>query len=258
MAKRSLSQNFLKSDAVLERIADAVDITEGETVLEIGPGHGELTRKLLNRGAHVVAVEKDDDLATELKETFSTQVNAEQLTIVHTDITTFDLSSYQLQTTSYKCVGNIPYNITGKIIRHFLTAARQPSRMVLLVQKEVAERVTARDGKESLLSISVKAYGTPRTAGTVKAGSFEPQPNVDSAILVIKNISRQFFSDIDEERFFELLRIGFQQKRKQLLPKLKNRFSINKTVFETCNVQPTQRAEELSVGEWSCIARMIF
>jgi len=129
--------------------------------------------------------------------------------------------------------------------------------MVLLVQKEVAERIVARDGKESLLSVSVKAYGEPRVAGTVKAGSFNPPPRVDSAILVIEHISRDFFADIDEARFFDVLHAGFAQKRKKLIPKLKRAVSIGDDAFTACDVSPEARAEELSAAQWRCIAERV-
>ncbi len=193
IAKKSLGQNFLNSDGALDAIIKAGRVVKGDTVLEIGPGKGALTKRLLNAGANVIAVEKDDRLIPLLEELFSKEIKSKKLTLIHGDVLDLDVNSYLLSVTSYKLIANIPYYITGEIVRKFLSGNFQPSLMVVLVQKEVAERITTKDQKESILSISVKAYGEPKYIQTVKAGSFFPPPKVDSAILLIDNISKDKF-----------------------------------------------------------------
>jgi 16S rRNA (adenine1518-N6/adenine1519-N6)-dimethyltransferase len=166
-------------------------------------------------------------------------------------------SKFEIPDSPYKLVANIPYYITGQIIRKFLTTQNQPQKMALLVQKEVAERIIARDKKESLLSISVKAYGTPFFIKTVKAGAFTPVPKVDSAILLVDGISRDFFKGISEERFFEILHAGFAHKRKQLSGNLKAVFgdSLQKKLAD-CDISPKARAEDLSLSEWKSLSTL--
>lgn len=260
-AKKSLGQHFLRDRSALERIAAAAEITPGERVVEVGPGRGALTAELLERGAAVTAVEKDEELVRDLSERLAAAVESGQLELI-----TGDITDYKPPLEPYKLVANIPYYLTGAIIRQFLTAANQPRRAVLLLQREVAERAAAKDGlgrngpgqkgRESLLSISVQVYGRPRLVGRVKRGAFTPVPKVDSAILVIEDISRDFFSDIDEVSFFTLLRAGFAEKRKQLLPKLGRRWpEVDwETAFNNCHLKLTARAEEVKAEQWRCLA----
>ncbi len=157
-AKKALGQHFLTSKKIVSEIASVAELTRDDTVLEVGPGKGVLTRALLETGAHVVAVEKDRDLVETLSHPFASEIDSKQLTIVQGDVLTFEPAAYGLKEHAYKLVANIPYYITGEIMRRFLSGGSQPERMVLLVQKEVAERVVARDTKESILSMSVKLY----------------------------------------------------------------------------------------------------
>ena len=167
---------------------------QNDVILEIGPGKGKLTERLLENSEHVIAIEKDNELFEFLKEKFSAQIKNGSLVLIHDNILNFNASAYGLAPSAYKIIANIPYNITGAILKKFLTADRQPERMVLLVQKEVAERIVARDGKESILSISVKAYGEPKMVMKVPARYFSPAPKVDSAVIAINNISRKNFT----------------------------------------------------------------
>src|SRR3989344_1242310 len=187
-AKKSLGQHFLKSERALSTIIESAQIKIGDTILEIGPGTGTLTEKLLATSCQLTAVEKDDDLYELLKEKFQKEILSGQLNLIHDDILNFQTSNLQ----TYKLVANIPYNITGTILKKFLEADQQPEMIVLLVQKEVARRIVAADSKESILSISIKVYGQPRFVETVKAGSFVPMPQVDSGIIVIESISKDF------------------------------------------------------------------
>jgi 16S rRNA (adenine1518-N6/adenine1519-N6)-dimethyltransferase len=252
--KKSLGQHFLNSEGALNSMANSGDIKATDTILEIGPGKGALTKKLLLSAKKVIAVEKDDNLYENLKEIFKKDIEKGKLELVHEDILDFDLS--KLKTKTYKLIANIPYNITGAILRKFFSSANQPSRIVLLLQKEVAERVVARNGKESILSISVKAYGNPKYVERVLAGSFFPAPNVDSAIMLVSDITKEFFNRFDEPQFFALLKSGFASKRKKLSSNLSGlipKERVTKT-FSELNIDPNTRAEDVSVEKWGEIA----
>lgn len=255
-AKKSLGQHFLKSDKALETIRDEADPTGLDIILEIGPGYGTLTEVLLTFAGKVVAIEKDDGLYEFLKEKFTKEIANNRLDLIHGDILEFNpelLSFYH--DFVYKIVANIPYNITGAILEKFLSADFQPERMVLLVQKEVAERIVARDKKESILSISVKAYGTPTYIERVLAGSFVPAPKVDSAIISITDISKQFFDGFSEKAFFDLLHVGFKSKRKKLSSNLSS-YGKEKVhiVFQHLHLDENIRAEDVDVKTWKAIA----
>ena len=256
-AKRSLSQNFLSSSAIAGALADAVTYEPDGTVLEIGPGKGIVTKELLGRAKKVVAIEKDDDLFVTLQDTFSDEIASGQLQLVHGDALDLSAKDLGLKNQRFSIAANIPYNITGALLRHLLSDPVQPKSLAFLVQKEVAQRIVARDSKESILSLSVKAYGTPKYVKTVKAGSFHPKPRVDSAIFSLSNISRDNFSTAKhEERYFELVKAGFAQKRKKLAGNLRQVMSgedIEKAL-EACSVSPSARAETLSLQQWLCIA----
>lgn len=254
-AKKSLGQNFLMHRQTAERIVAASGVPAGSLVLEIGPGTGMLTRELLNAGYRVLAVEADNALAPELLETFREEIAAGRLTVLHADIRHFDTATV---TEPYAIVANIPYYITGEIIRQFLTAPHQPRSMTLLVQKEVAERV-ARERKGSLLALSIKAFGTPRYAFTVPRGAFMPAPKVDSAVLVISDIGRSAFAPLEEERFFAVLRAGFAHKRKRLLKNLEEHWSREavRNAAAAAGLGEDARAEELSLATWLSLARAL-
>lgn len=248
-AKKSLGQNFLMHAQTAARIADAANLNPESTVLEIGPGTGMLTKELLSRAGRVIAIEADQELIPVLTERFEAEIASGKLDLIYGDVRSFDPSTIQ---GTYSLAANIPYYITGEIIRMFLTATHKPSQMTLLVQKEVAERI-ARSKKESLLSLSVKAFGTPRYCFTVPRGAFKPAPNVDSAVLAIEQIRSDAFADAtDEERFFEVLRAGFSQKRKRLaknLEQVTSRESIERA-FTSSNLSPNMRAEDVSLTTW--------
>ena len=259
-AKKSLGQNFLKSEKALSSIVDAADVTADDVILEIGPGHGALTERLMFFAGKVIAIEKDDELYEELKKKYEEEISAGKLDLIHGDALEFDPELLRFyENFSYKLVANIPYNITGAIFKKFLSASYQPETMVLLVQKEVAKRIVANDKKESLLSISVKAYGEPRYVEMVKAGSFVPRPKVDSAIIAIENISKDFFEGFSEEKFFALLRAGFASKRKKLSSNLSNIFDKEKVIeaFEKLNLDENARAEDVNIGIWQKLALLL-
>ena len=236
---------------IADRIADAGNLSKADTVLEIGPGTGMLTRALLERAGKVVAVEADGELVTELKKTFASEITNGSLTLIHDDIRKFDPSMLG----TYSLIANIPYYITGEIIRMFLTAEAKPSSMTLLVQKEVAERV-ARAKKESLLSLSVKVYGTPKYQFTVPRGAFRPAPNVDSAVLTISDIHGAFASPNEETTFFEVLRAGFAHKRKLLAGNLAVLAPAAKiaSAFKEAGIPEKARSEDVPLPGWRSLA----
>jgi len=251
-AKKSLGQNFLKSETALRKIIEAGEVNSDDVVLEIGPGRGALTEKLLEKSKLVIAVEKDRELFEFLKEKFAEEIEKRSLALVHGDILKLNASTYGLEPSAYKIIANIPYNITGAILKKFLTEKNQPEMMVLMVQHEVAQRILARDGKESILSISVKAYGTPKMIVKVDKRYFSPAPKVNSAIISIKNISRELFekNNIEEEKFWEIVKAGFAHKRKKLSSNLKNICQR-----DTLTSLGNKRAEDLTLSDWISLTR---
>jgi len=252
--KKSLGQHFLTSTAIIADIVRASETTAEDTVLEIGPGEGVLTSGLLSTGASVIAVEKDDRLIPVLSEKFATEISQNKLRLVHGDILTEELSFLPSR---YKLVANIPYYITGQIFRKFLESDRQPQSMTLLIQKEVADRIMTRDGKESLLSLSIKAFGTPHYVRTVGRGAFAPQPNVDSAVLHISEISKEALRGTSENDFFKLIHAGFAHKRKQLVPNLAEQHGKEKVIkaLEKIGLNTKCRAEDLPLRHWIELAK---
>ncbi|MFA5736687.1 MAG: 16S rRNA (adenine(1518)-N(6)/adenine(1519)-N(6))-dimethyltransferase RsmA [Candidatus Paceibacterota bacterium] len=260
-AKKTLGQNWLKSKSAIKEMIKSADLHKNELVLEIGPGQGILTEALFAVGARVIAVEKDNRLIEFLSKKFANQIKDKQFILIYGDIlkTNFStlLSSFSSPKTkklkiNYKLIANIPYYITGQVIRKFLSEEKiQPTKMVLMLQKEVARRIVARDEKESLLSLSVKTFGEPKYIKTVPSGAFVPKPKVDSAILLIHNISRNNFQAEEESRFFDLLRQGFSQKRK----KLGNHLKLPAENWQLCNLNPDLRAEDLKLPDWLCLLK---
>lgn len=249
-AKKQLGQNFLMHTATAQRIVKAAMLPAHSLVLEIGPGTGLLTRALLDAGHSVVAVETDRNLFERLREEFKSE---KRLTLVHGDIRSFDFHSLKKP---YAVVANIPYYITGEIIRLLLTAATKPSSITLLVQKEVAVRI-ARSKKESVLSLSVKAFGEPKVCFSVPRGAFRPAPKVDSAVLHISNIHTGFTAKDEEVRFFEVLHAGFSHKRKLLRRNLEQIAPPERivSVFEELGMNLSSRAEDIHLPMWQELSK---
>lgn len=251
--KKSLGQNFLFDDNVLGRIVSAAALQPDEAVLEVGPGLGHLTRVLAETAVSVVAVELDNRMIPVLQTELADHDN---ITLIHGDI--LDQDPAHLFKQPYKVVANVPYYITGAILRHLLDSAHKPTRLVMTVQKEVAERVTAVPPAMSLLAVTVQFYGQTTLADTIKAGAFYPRPDVDSAVLVIDltqppplHIPLTQASD-----FFQLVRIGFSQKRKQLQKNLRQLGYDKKTmtdIFSQAEVNGRRRAQTLTLPEWAAI-----
>lgn len=255
--KKSLGQNFLTSTQVIDAMVEAGVVDAHDIVFEVGPGKGILTESLLACARQVIAIEKDPRLVLYLSFKFKHELETGKLKLISGDALEFDPSVEQLRNGGYKIIANIPYYLTGQFLRYFLSHPTAPSRMVVLLQKEVARRIVASDEKESTLSIAVKAYGVPSYIQTVSASLFTPKPRVDSAVLLIENISKKFFKHINEDRFFEILRVGFAQKRKKLssnLAKLASKEEVA-ALFEKLSISENARAEELSASKWRALAQ---
>lgn len=254
--KKSLGQHFLTSAAYVRAIAEAGNVRTGDAVLEIGPGRGILTAELLSRGARVIAIEKDSRLIPELSADFAREIAEKNLHLTEGDALTMEPKSLGLTNGAYKVVANIPYYITGALFEKFLGGHPQPSAIIFLVQKEVAERI-AHSKKESILSLSVKAFGTPRYVKTVPRGAFAPAPSVDSAILAIEHISRgNFRSAAHEKQFFALLHAGFAHKRKLLVRNLESVLGKNApAMLKGADIPEKARAEDIPLEQWLQLAQ---
>jgi 16S rRNA (adenine1518-N6/adenine1519-N6)-dimethyltransferase len=251
MPNKALGQHWLKDRLTLETIADCAALTPDDTVLEIGPGLGTLTSVLLSRAKQVVAVEFDPELARKLPGQFP----GKNLLVQHADILSFDLTTLP---SDYKVVANVPYYITSKIVQLLMTSANKPSVAVLLVQKEVAERLAARPGDMSILAISAQVFAEVSLSDEVPAELFTPPPKVDSQIVVLKTRSRSLLDNIDEKKFFRVVRAGFSAKRKKLRSSLSGGLGISKEQAETllrgASIDPNVRAESLTIDDWLRLA----
>jgi len=263
----------LKNKNIARKIIEAANVNKDDTVLEIGPGKGALTEILLQKAKKVIAVEKDKELADFLMDKFSAKGAAPDIAFGEVkggrgpasggkgqnnlSVINDDILKFKIKNLNYKIVANIPYYITSHFLRKFLESDFQPILMALMLQKEVAERIVARDGKESILSISVKSYGQPRIIAKISAKNFSPEPKVDSAIILIENISKDFFNPpaggnkINEKRFFQIVKLGFGHKRKIL----KNNLKISAKILQKCKIPALSRAEELDLNDWKCLAK---
>lgn len=258
-AKKSLGQHFLRHPEIAERITEAAEVNSRDIVVEVGPGKGILTRALLPAAREIIAIEKDERLAFRLTLDFKKEIQSKKLTLRVADILSWNPADEHLQKNGYKVVANIPYYLTGALIKKFLSEAIHPNTLVFMIQKEVAKRIVASDEKESLLSIAVKAYGTPRYIETVKAGSFSPPPKVDSAIIKIESISKKNFENVSENAFFAVLKAGFAKKRKKLLSNISDILPKEAVLdaFASAGLSENTRAEEVSLSLWLSLARSL-
>jgi 16S rRNA (adenine1518-N6/adenine1519-N6)-dimethyltransferase len=259
-----LGQNFLISKNVLRKIVEAAEISKKDTILEIGPGIGNLTIELAKRAKKVIAVEKDKRMIEILKENLKDYKSVE---IVQGDILKLEPKSYELKAKSYKIVANIPYYLTSRLIRKFLETKNKPKSMVLMVQKEVAQRICAKPPKMNLLAVSVQFYAKPKIISFVPKNCFWPKPKVDSAILKIVPEDRiQKISDRKnfalgqfEKLFFKIVKAGFSQPRKQLVNNLSDGLKLNKEKAKKWllenGLKPEQRAETLKIEDWLNLTR---
>lgn len=246
-----LGQHFLVSQSVLQKIIDAADLQPDDVVIEAGPGQGILTEALARRVKKVIAVEKDRALADALEKKLA------EKGIANVEIVRGDILKYAPPAGKpYKIVANLPYYLTSRFFRIFLEEQKQkPAMLVVMIQKEVAERIVARPPRMNLLALGVQTYGTPRIIAKVPAGAFQPPPKVESAILKITGISDQFFkkNGVVPDVLFALARKAFGQKRKTL----KHTLKINDAVFTKTGISPTARPQELSLSDWVGITKAL-
>jgi len=252
--KKSLGQHFLNSDYVPKKMCDAAELVAGETVFEIGPGTGILTKELLARGVFVIALEADLRAIEVLEADFAHHIAKGTLIIHHGDAREIDFAALKLVDQQFKVVANIPYYLSGLLFRQLLESEVQPSLLVFLIQKELAERI-ARNTKESLLSLSIEAFGTPSYICTIARGHFNPPPKIDSAIVRISNINKGFFTTFTTTQFFTILHEAFKSKRKQLVGNLSGMFKREDILqsLSKIGLKPDIRAEDISLPQWQTL-----
>lgn len=241
-----LGQNFLISKKVLEKILDAANLKSKDVVLEIGPGIGTLTKELAKKAKRVIAIEKDQKMIKILKETLKGLKN---IKVIQEDILKYNFKSQ----VPYKIVANLPYYITSPVLRKFLESDFKPKEMILMVQKEVAQRIVARAPDMNLLAVSVQFFAEPKTVSFVSKNCFWPRPKVDSAILKISQIGMDL-PPIETNLFFKIVRAGFAQPRKQLVNSLSNGLKLEKEKvrkwLKENRIKPERRPETLSIKDW--------
>ena len=250
-ARKGLGQHFLVDEDVLEVILQAAELTPDDTVIEVGPGLGIMTAELAKKAGSVIAVELDDKLAANLKKS---PASLENVTVINDDILNINVSDLLHEKREYKVVANLPYYITSPTIRRFLESDVKPQTMILMVQKEVAEVITAKPGQMSLMSVGVQYYGNPAIIEYVPAKSFYPAPEVDSAVLRI-DVYPQPAVNVCEESFFALVRAGFAASRKQIANSLAQGLGLPKPdvlpLLQKADIAPQRRAEALTIQEWA-------
>ncbi len=247
-----LGQHFLVDKKALAKIVAAANIQKDETVLEIGPGTGLLTKELAARAQKVITIEKDPSMVHILKETLG---NFENVEIIQGDA----LSYQVIKLSSYKVVANIPYYITAPIIRKFLEEKDKPAEMVLMVQKEVAQRICAKPPDMSILAVSVQFYATCKIISRVSKGCFWPVPKVDSAIIKIVPQITVDNQGINRDAFFRVVKAGFLHPRKKIIGNLREGLKIHKEQITSWlidnKIDPGRRAETLTLQEWASLTR---
>ena len=252
---KSLGQNFLTDPNILKKITQIAGVSDTDTVLEIGAGLGHLTDQLAQSAARVVAVELDDRLIPALEENLSTHKN---IKIVQGDILSLNPQDL-VSENNYLVVANIPYYITSRIIRNLLESEVKPNRIILTIQHEVAQRICAKQGKMSLLSLSVLMYGEPSLEMRIPAGAFYPQPKVDSSVILMNLHETPLLKAGLRVKFFRIVKAGFLHRRKTLRNSLSKGLATDPAEVENLLVEtgidPQRRAETLSMEEWLELTR---
>lgn len=243
--KKSLGQNFLVNQGILDKIVLAAEITSEDTVVEVGPGTGNLTKKLAEKAGRVIAVEKDRRLIDELREKFK-GTNVE---IIEGDILKFKIGNLKLEEHEYKIAANIPYYITSNFLRTVFEKWPKPKVIVLTIQKEVARRIVSKAGEMNLLALSVQLYSDPKIIISVSRNSFHPSPNVDSAVIKLAPNPKTDKESI--KKILELAKKAFGGKRKQLKNTLKE-VDLTKS-----GIPPESRPEDLDISDWLKIAEKV-
>lgn len=251
---KSLGQHWLKDRDVLSAIAEEAELTKDDTVLEIGPGLGTLTSELLRRSKQVVAVEFDKNLTDKLPAQFP----GKNLEVINQDILEFDLTTLPK---NYSVVANVPYYITSKIIQLLMTSTNKPRIAVLLVQKEVAERLAAEPGDMSILAVSAQVFAEVSLGDVVPAEYFTPPPKVDSQVVILRTRTESLLGDVNEKDFFSVVKAGFSAKRKKLRSSLAGGLKIDKAVAEellnSARIDPNDRAESLAIDDWIRLSKIV-
>ncbi len=252
--KKSLGQHWLNDLSTLEDICDAAALDGTETVLEIGPGPGSLTKLLVKEAKEVIAVEYDERFARVL----ASEVRADNLQVVHQDILKFDLTKLPA---NYKVIANIPYYLTSNLLRVLSESANPPQTIILLIQKEVAERVAAKPGSMSLLSVSVQLFYEPQLGIKVPARLFTPPPKVDSQVIILHKRAEQLFADLSPAALLTVVRAGFSARRKTLLNSLSGGLRLEKPavaeLLQISGIDPQKRPQELSLQDWYKLAQEV-
>lgn len=255
LPSKRLGQNFLTNKLTLDKIIEATELNQKDTVLEIGPGMGTLTKELSALSEKVIAVEKDKKMAEILKETLADCKNVE---VINEDALKFNPKKYGLASVKYKMVANLPYYAASPIIRMFLEAKNPPEFMVIMIQKEVAQRICGRPPSMSLLAASVQFYAEPKIVSHVSKNCFWPAPKVDSAIIKIAPQNTADREQINADLFFKIVKAGFSHPRKQLAGNLSNSLKKDKKSVDLWllenNIDPSRRAETLVVSDWKRLA----
>jgi len=264
--RKRLGQNFLVDPVALSRIVAAADLSLDDTVLEIGPGPGGLTERLLEQAGQVVAVELDPDMVALLREQCGSNphlriVEGDILALSPADLLGLEVPASGAPHPHYKVVANLPYYITSAVLRHLTESVPRPFCAVLTVQREVAARLVAEPGNMSILAVSVRLYGTPRVVARIPAGAFYPRPKVDSAVVRIDFSPQLPLAGEEIVPFFRLVRAGFGQRRKQLHNALAAGLSLPdqvvKQALERAGIEPRFRAEVLSLEQWIALHRVM-
>jgi len=253
--RRSLSQNFLTDAGALDAIVEAAELAPGDRVVEIGPGLGVLTRRLLAAGAQVLAVELDPRLAAWLRSELGSVAGFD---LIEANALDFD-AGRAFPGEAFKVVANIPYHITSPLLHAFLDGPRPPELTVVLVQAEVADRVAAPPGQMSYLSVFVQNVAEATVVARVPAAAFEPAPNVDSAVLRLRRRAAPVVPGGEREPFYRLVQAAFRQRRKQLHNALSRELPVPRDVLDSaltgCGISPDRRPQTLSVDDWACLYR---
>jgi 16S rRNA (adenine1518-N6/adenine1519-N6)-dimethyltransferase len=251
--KKSLGQNFLMDANVVKKIVQTANVSKHDCIVEVGPGLGFLTKELAKTGAAITSVELDNLLIPLLSGELK---NCSNVKIIHEDALKFSPPK-----TSYKVVANIPYYITSPLISHFLNAKNRPEKMVLLVQKEVAEKICAKEGNLNVLAIHVQIFGKPKIASKVSRGCFYPVPKVNSAILEIDMHEKPLVEDKNRKNFLKLVHAGFAHRRKTIINSLTGNLDISskkiRDALNNCEIALTVRAEKLTIDMWNCLTNKL-
>ena len=266
MTNKLLGQNFLRNPMVIKKIITAIDVQKNDTIVEVGPGHGELTIPLAkicgDFGAKFIAIEKDEKLAEEIKN-LKLEIDSKDFEIISGDALDFFSSNLLSHNSSFKIVGNIPYYLTGHLLRIVGELPEPPKLSVFMIQKEVAERLISQPPDMNRLAASIQFWAAPKILMSVPKKDFSPAPNVDSAVIVLQRKENLILAD--REKYFSAMRVLFAQPRKTILNNLvekgenrrENKEEVSKALAKI-SINPSDRPQDLSVEQISEITRSFF